>query len=34
MRGDRVVCSAVKDVDGEVWRGKRHSDCIWLIAGS
>ena len=28
---DRIVCSAVKDTEGEVWFGKRHSDCIFLI---
>ena len=30
---DVIVCSAIKEYTSEeVWFGKRHADCIWLVA--
>ena len=31
MSKEKIVCSAVKDKNGKIWLGKRHSDCLWLI---
>lgn len=31
-REEKVACAAVKDLDGKVWLGKRHSDCYFLMS--
>ena len=32
MTKDKIICSAIKEHStGEVWFGKRHDDCIWLM---
>ena len=31
MEKEICICAAVKDNTGYIWRGHRHSDCIFLI---
>jgi len=31
MNKEICICAAVKDDTGYIWRGHRHSDCIFLI---
>lgn len=28
----KIICSAIRDKDKNIWIGKRHSDCLWLMS--